>query len=90
MTMPRVEAFYERSGKKHYNTGRLRIPFRLMTSAGDWCEVEQGPKSLAGNVAGLCSLYSMQLKRRFEFRDMKNGTFRITVTDERVTPVNGR
>lgn len=82
--MPRVDCFFESSGKRHYNTGRPRIPFRLMTRVGDWCEVDRGPTCLAGNVAGLCSAYSHQLGRRFTFKDMKNGVFRITVTSEKV------
>lgn len=84
MTMPRVEAFYDRSGKKHYNTSRLRIPFRLMTKVGDWCSMDRGPTCLAGNVAGLCSNYSNQLGRRFHFEDLHNGRFRVTVTAEKI------
>jgi hypothetical protein len=79
MTMPRVDAFYDKSGKRHYNTGRPCIPFRLMTKVGDWCEMERGPRCLAGNVAALCSSYSAQLGRRFSFSDMKNGWFRVTL-----------
>lgn len=82
--MPRVDCFFDRFGNRHHNTGRPRIPFRLMKSAGDWCEVDRGPDCLAGNVAALCSAYSHQLGRRFTFRDMKNGVFRITVTTEKV------
>lgn len=77
--MPRVCIFHEVTGKERYNTDRPAIPFRLMKNAGDWCEVEQGTKTLAGNVAGLCSTYGKELGRKFKFEDMKNGVFRITV-----------
>jgi hypothetical protein len=86
MTMPRVEVFYDQSGKAHRNTGRPLIPFHLMTKVGDWCLMKRGPECLAGNVAGLCSKYSRQLGRRFHFQDLKNSSFRITVTNEVVKP----
>lgn len=84
MAMPRVYTYYDRNGRGKHNTDRLLVPFRLMTEIGDWCELFEGPECLAGNVAGLCSLYSRKLGRRFRFRDMKDGTYRITVAAQPV------
>lgn len=84
--MPRVYTYYDRNGRGHHNLDRLRIPFRLMEHVGDWCEVEAGPTCLAGNVTTLCSIYSQKLGRRFKFKDMKDGTFRITVMATPVKP----
>lgn len=86
MRMPRVYTYYDRSGRGYHNTDKLRIPFRLMENFGDWCEVEEGPTCLAGNVSALCSLYSHKLGRRFKFKDMKNGIYRITVLADPIKP----
>lgn len=86
MRMPRIYTYYDRSGRGYDNTDRLRVPFRLMKNPGDWCEVERGPTCLAGNLASLCSAYSHKLGRRFKFRDMKNGMYRITVTTDPIKP----
>lgn len=86
MQMPRVYTYYDRNGRGHHNTGRPKIPFRLMENTGDWCEVEAGPFCLAGNVANLCSMWSQKLGRRFKFHDTKKGLFLITVTAKPVKP----
>lgn len=86
MRMPRIYTYYDRNGRGHHNIDRLRVPFRLMKNPGDWCEVEEGPTCLAGNLASLCSAYSHKLGRRFRFRDMKNGMYRITVTADPIKP----
>lgn len=84
MTMPRVSIFHTHDGRERYNTARAVIPFTLMKNPGDWCEVERGPDCLAGNVATLCSVYSRKLGRRFRFKDMNNGLFRITTMSQPV------
>lgn len=86
MRMPRIYTYYDRSGRGYPNTDRLRVPFRLMVNPGDWCEVEAGPTCLAGNVTSLCSAYSLKLGRRFTFKDMKDGMYRITVSSKPVAP----
>ena len=86
MRMPRIYTYYDRNGRGYHNTDRLLVPFRLMTKPGDWCEIEEGPTCLAGNLASLCSVYSHKLGRRFKFRDMKNGMYRITVTADPIKP----
>ena len=82
--MPRVQTYHDQFGSPHDNTGPHLIPFTLMTHVGDWCEVKRGPSCLAGNVASICSAYSLKLGRRFKFRDLGDGTYRITVTDDPV------
>jgi hypothetical protein len=84
--MPRVPFWYTKEGRERYNTDRPLIPFELMKNIGDWCEVERGPKCLAGNVAGLCSKYSLKLGRRFQFKDRGDGVFLIKVVYEPVIP----
>lgn len=84
MRMNRVLFYFDRHGRRQVNIGRPLIPFRLMTNLGDWCLVDADYNCLAGNVAALCSKYSMELGRRFAFRDQKNGTFKITVTSGKV------
>jgi len=86
MRMPRVYTYFDKSGRGHHNIDRLLIPFRLMKNIGDFCEVEEGPTCVAGNVATLCSMWSHKLGRRFSFRDLNNGTYRITVMAEPVRP----
>ena len=84
MRMPRVTTYFDKTGRPHPNTDRRLIPFHLMTEPGDWCEVEQSKFCLAGNVASMCSLYSIQLGRRFKFKDLNNGIYKITVTTDKV------
>lgn len=84
MRMPRVCLYYDSTGRERYNTGRCAIPFTLMKNVGDWCEVERGPNCLGGNVSNQCSIYSQKLNRRFKFKDLKNGVFKITVMAEPV------
>lgn len=84
--MPRVYTFYDRNGVGHHNLDKLLIPFRLMKNPGDWCELFEGPECLSGNVAAMCSIYSQKLGRRFKFKNMKDGTYRITVSAEPVHP----
>lgn len=79
MAMDRVTTFI-RKGQPFLNTGRSRIPFEEMTNLNDYCEFPQTKTCIAGNVAGLCSLWSRKLDRRFHFSDLKNGTYRVTVT----------
>lgn len=84
MRMPRIQTYYDKTGHAYLNTGRLLIPFRLMENTGDWCEVQAGKFCLAGNVAAICSAYGIKMGVRFEFRDMKNGVFKITNVGPRV------
>lgn len=87
LRIPRVYTYYDSRGYGWPNIEKLRVPFRLMTNVGDWCEMEESSMCIAGNVASLCSYYSKLLGRRFSFSDMKNGMYRIKVMAE---PVAGR
>lgn len=80
--MPRIMYYRDAKGGRHLNTVRANAPFKLMTSIGDYFEVD-GSECLAGNLSNLASLYSLKLGRRFQFRTLSGAhggpVYRVTL-----------
>lgn len=81
-----IDAYFDRSGKRHENTTSHMAPFELMQNAGDWFQVRMSDlNNNSASLSAMCSRYRGLLNRRFEFKTIifdRERYCRVTLLDD--------